>query len=204
MNVINGRLGYGSTGMLDQLWIRTNSSEYPEVLVFIILDEAQYLLQLFPRGMNPEDDLDAEITIEKMTWRTAVKESICLGCLRNSKFGLLRKRAPSDPLGTIEVEMNSPIKSSINYSLSPLCLCPFLQNPYHEMYPTSSKFNQDLPTRPWGVVALALIAMKPPARQMTPLKMDTSKNPPYFSSNTPFTGGPTKVAVAATAIPIPM
>ena len=61
-----------------------------------------------------------------------------------------------------------------------------------------------LPNNPCFVAALVPKATTPPAKHTTPLKMDTSRKPPYFSSMAPLTGGPIKAARDPTANPIPM
>ena len=44
----------------------------------------------------------------------------------------------------------------------------------------------------------------PPNKHTTPLKIETSRKPPFLSIRVPFTGGPIRAARAATAIPIPI
>jgi hypothetical protein len=45
--------------------------------------------------------------------------------------------------------------------------------------------------------------MSPPTTHIAPLKIETSKNPPYLLRSAPFTGGPIKDAREATPIPVP-
>src|SRR4051794_1976296 len=66
-----------------------------------------------------------------------------------------------------------------------------------------SDIRYTLPRRPSAVVVLVARAMNPPTTDIAPLKIETSKNPPYLLSSAPLTGGPIKAAREATPIPVP-
>jgi hypothetical protein len=78
----------------------------------------------------------------------------------------------------------------------PVCISPLLIS---KVSPLSHLLLQN----PSGVVSLLARAKKPPNRTTMPLKIETSKNPPYCSTSFPLIGGPIRVASALSAKPMP-
>lgn len=89
-------------------------------------------------------------------------------------------------------------------------LCPWTvicqsdtKGPWNVPRSASVSRTHTLPNSPCLVCVLRTSAISPPNTQVVPLKIDTSENPWYLVTSTPFTGGPIRAANEETPNAIP-